>query len=185
MSDKPVSIRAAQAVAIFTSCSASGLSLGISTFLIPRILDSPTRVMLHQLLDSVQVGSRLFPVLSATAAIPYWYLAYRFWNGTGGRFNAGGGLFGLAPASTYLLAAGLQMAIVPYTLAVIYPINRKLARKAEEADAAASQAEVDAKEAAGPVEESAKYLVDHWGVMHLVRAALVAAGGIVGISASL
>lgn len=37
----------------------------------------------------------------------------------------------------------------------------------------------------GPREESAKYLVDWWGLVHLGRVVMVAVGGLVGLGASL
>ena len=167
---KPLSIRLAQATALFVSSTAAGVSLSISAFVIPPLLESPTPLMLRQWKGAFQRGRRTMPAAGEAAALAYFYLAYRF----GLRHGLAGRL--------YLLAGGLCVGIVPYTLAVIMPTNRKLLKKVEDArelGVAEELLEVGARE------EGAKYLVDHWGMLNLGRAAMVAAASVIGLFATL
>lgn len=171
MTDKPTSVRAAQALAIFLSTGGSGLSLGLSTLVVPRLLESPTPLMLRQWARVLMAGKHTFPALGAAAAAPYWYLAYRFWGAGGTRVG-----------QLYLLAGALCVGIVPYTLVVVMPTNRKLLRKVDETK---WLAEADEVVETGAREESAKYLVDHWGMLHLGRVAMGAVAGMIGLGLSL
>ena len=48
MAETPTSIRAAQAAAIFLSAFSAGTNLSLSYFVVPRLLESPTPLMLQQ-----------------------------------------------------------------------------------------------------------------------------------------
>lgn len=175
MADKPTSIRAAQALAIFASAGSAGLSLGVSALVLPRLLESPTPLMLRQWARLLEAGKRTFPALAAAAAAPYWFLAYRFWGGAG--WNGG-----TRAGWLYLVAGGLCVGTVPYTLAVVMPTNRRLLRKVEQTR---MLGEADEVVETGAREESAKYLVDHWGLLHMGRVVMIAAAGMIGLGASL
>lgn len=168
MSKDPTSIRAAKALAVFISASGSGLLLGVSTFMVPRLLELPVPAMLRAWSRLLIASRNTLLALGAAAAVPYWYLAYRFW--------------GLRASKLYLLAGALCVATVPYTMVVVMPTNRKLLRKVQETRTLGAAEEVVE---VGVREESAKYLVDHWGILHLPRVAMVAVAGMIGLGLSL
>ncbi len=76
--NKPLSIRAVQVAALFISTTMTGVSLSLSAFVIPRLLESPTSLMLQQFSRSLERGHRTMPPTSQAAALTYLYLAYRF-----------------------------------------------------------------------------------------------------------
>lgn len=197
-------IRTAQTTAIFLSASTSGASLALSALLVPRLLDAPAPLMLRQWARAVQTTKKVIPALVGAAAAGYFLLAYRFW--PAGPGTAGRTLLGVGAGGSYALAGLLCVSIMPYTWAVQMPTNRRIYDKMAEmgmdeagemrglaggagpswvlaeaaAGAAAALADVSAEK-----EQSAKYLVDHWGLLNLGRAAMIAAAGLVGLSASL
>ncbi|KAH8899324.1 DUF1772-domain-containing protein [Thozetella sp. PMI_491] len=167
---KQLSIRAAQAVGVFTSSFVSGASLGLSVFVIPRLLELPSPLMLRQWERTFSQGRRLIPAVGQTAALSYFYLAYRF------------GLHRGITGRLYLLAGALSFSIIPYTLILVMPTNRRLLKKAKDAKQLAITEELVE---VGAREESAKYLVDQWGLHNLGRAALLMASSAIGLLATL
>ena len=120
METKTLSFRTAQATALFLSAAASGVSLSLSALVIPRLLESPTPLMLQQWARSFHRSRWM--VLSATesAAAAYLYLSYR------------AGLHRAPTGRLYLAAVALCLGIVPYTAVALIPINRKLFGRLEE-----------------------------------------------------
>ncbi len=180
MTDQAPGLRAAQAATLFLVSATAGASLSVSVLVIPRLLESPTPLMLRQWRNMFEFSKWVIPGAAEVAAAGYVFFAYR------------AGLSTL-PGKLYLLASALSAGIVPYTLAVIMPTNRKLFAKADEVDRLGLLAETGEKgfEVKGGLvesatrEESAKYLVDRWGVLNLGRSVMLAASGLVGLWTSL
>lgn len=168
MLEKQTSIRALQAGAIFASTSAGAAGVALSALIIPRLLESPTPLMLRQWANSFAVTKKVFPGIDGLAGVLYFALAYQFWGST--------------KSKLYVLAGGMCLSVFPYTLALVVPTNRKLFKKVEETKMLSATDEV-----VEPMkrEETAKYLVDHWGILNLPRAVVVGAAGLVGLYASL
>ena len=164
MPSESATVRAAQTASILVSTLAGGANLALSFFVIPRLLESPTPLMLRQWANSFNVTKKVFPVLGHLAGLNFFYLAYK-------------------TKSRLFLTAGLLCASnAPYTLAVLMPTNRKLFAKVDEMR---SMGATDEVVEIGAREETAKYLVDHWGILNLPRGLLLAAAGAVGLYASL
>ncbi|KAK3335993.1 hypothetical protein B0T19DRAFT_408167 [Cercophora scortea] len=162
-------LRLARATALLLSASLTGSSITLSTFLIPRLLESPTPLMLQQISRTISRGRAAMAPLTALVAITYFYLASRF-----GLRTAGG--------KGYLLAGMLCAGIAPYTMFLMGPTNRRLLKKAEDVRGMSLSEEVVE---IGPREEGGKYLVDWWGVLNLGRAALFGIASGVGVFVSL
>lgn len=127
MSDKPNTLRTLQATSIFLASTAAGGNLGLSFFLIPRLLESPTPLMLRQWATSFHITKKIFPLMGTAAAITNFFLAYAFRRAN---VAAGGVVGGISTKSRLYLAAGvLCFGMVPYTVALLLPINTKLLRK--------------------------------------------------------
>ncbi|KAK1989127.1 hypothetical protein LZ30DRAFT_776300 [Colletotrichum cereale] len=172
MSSQPTPLRALHASTVFVNTALAGLNLGLSVFVVPRLLESPTPLMLRQWAGMFARTSRAFPLPTLACALSYWYMAYAA--GGGGLPGGGGG----GKSSRLLLAAAgaLCFAVVPWTKIFMVDVNRELARRAEETGggvAALSREE----------EEGAKALVDRWGVYNLGRSVAIGLGGAVGLYA--
>ena len=83
----------------------------------------------------------------------------------------------------YALAALMTVSVVPYTLLVMKSVNAKLLAKAEEMESLDAKDEVT--EVGLPKGESAKELVDWWGVLNLGRGVFSLLGAVLGAWASL
>ncbi|CAK7226697.1 hypothetical protein SCUCBS95973_006286 [Sporothrix curviconia] len=178
-------VRGAQAASVFISAAAAGGTLGLSTFFIPRILESPTGLMLRQWGRMYHVGKVAFPGAAATAAVAFGYVYYATTNASGLPTS-----LEVSASSLPLVAAGLCLSIVPYTMLALLPTNKELLAKAQAAEEDALLSKADRAAGAGTVytaqqEESAKQLVDRWGVLSLGRPLLLGAASIVGLIAYL
>jgi hypothetical protein len=164
MSEVPLPIRLAQTIGITVASAAAGSTLSISFYTIPRLLESPTPLILKQWGHLFDTGRKTGPPIGMTAAASFFYLAYALKED---RFKFLG----------YLVAGGLSVGIVPYTLLVLMGTNRKLLSKVEETRALGkgeSMVEV------GLGKETAHRLVDWWGVLNVGRGLILAAAGVVG-----
>lgn len=99
----------------------------------------------------------------------------------------------------YLTAGLLALGIVPYTRLLMWDTNLELMKKGREMNGSAwgatansaskgkgKEIEHEEREIAVVTEEQekgAKYLVDHWGLLNLGRAALVGAAAVLGLGA--
>ncbi|KAL2270966.1 hypothetical protein VTJ83DRAFT_337 [Remersonia thermophila] len=180
-------VRLAQGTAILLSSVAAGTSLSLSFFLVPRLLESPTPLMLKQWIRTYARGKRAVPLASLAAAASYLYL------GLGNRYLHPH-LLTLGQARAYLAAAALTLGIVPYTKLFMAGTNGRLLKLEESAGLAAASLEgkaADAADAAAEAEveaqreRSAKGLVDWWGVLNLGRAGLLLAGSVCGLAATI
>lgn len=179
-------VRLAQGASILLSALASGVSLSLSALLVPRLLESPTPLMLRQW---AHTDRRLVAAVSPAAAGSYLWLA-------SSRRGRGAGWW-------YLAAGLLTAGVVPYALVVMAGTNRRLRALAErvaadadvdvdvaakEGDGGGVEVEVGAEaEAEGEVkgEKGPKYWVDWWGVLNLGRTAMLVAGSVCGLVATL
>lgn len=163
----PTPIRLAQASALLLSSSLAGVSLALSSFLIPRLLELPVPLMLVQWRATFHQGSKTMPPAAAATAALYFYLAAAHRRGPKGVW--------------YLVAGVLNFGIVPYTVAFMMGTNRMLEARAERAERAGVLEEV-VEEAEGV---GSKFLVDRWGVLNLGRAVMVGVGAVVGAWATI
>lgn len=161
-------IRVTQTLGLTTSLLLAGSNITLSTFLIPRLLESPPPLLLKQWLHTYNLGKMTAPPLAFLSSLSYIYLSYK--THIADPTNRG--------AWAYLGSGLLMCGIVPYTIAVMGDVNRKLVVKAEEAAALGVGDEV-LEEALGV--ESAHALVDWWGVLNLGRAAMMAVAGVLGV----
>jgi hypothetical protein len=166
MSDTPLAIRLAQTIGITTSSILSGYVTAASVTLVPRVLESPTPLLLKQWGNAYAVGTKNAPPFAALSAACYFYLAYSL-PSPAAKFK----LYG------YIAAGALTVGIVPYTLLVMMDTNKKLLAKVEETKTLGVKDEVVE---VGLGNETAHKLVDNWGVLNLGRAVLLITGSLVG-----
>lgn len=177
-------VRSAQAASIFISAAAAGGSLGLSTFLVPRLLEAPTGLMLRQWGRTYQAGKIVFPGAAGTAAAAFAYVYFKTANASSPHSLE------VTASSLPLVAAGLCLAIVPYTILILRPTNKELLSKAALAEQDVRVSKAERAAGAGTVytaqeEASAKQLVDRWGTLSLGRPVLLAAAAVVGLVAYL
>lgn len=164
MSSRSPSLRNIQASTVFLNAALAGLNLGLSVFVVPRLLESPTPLMLRQWTNMYKRTSRAFPPPVLFCVLSYWYLAYAF-----RQFPNKARLF--AAAGTLCLSIG------PWTRFFLFGINKKLFEKAQETrDMGIMAVGITQEE-----EEGAKYLVDQWGLWNLGRSIALGLGGAVGL----
>ncbi|KAK1830342.1 hypothetical protein QBC39DRAFT_354232 [Podospora conica] len=163
----PTPIRLAQATSILLSSSLTGVSLAISAFLVPRLLELPVPLMLLQWRATFHQGSKTMPPAAAAAAALYFYLAAAH-----RRTDRG---------VPYLAAGALSFGIIPYTVAFMMATNRMLEARAARAERVGMLEEV-VEEAEGV---GSKYLVDRWGMLNLGRTVMVGVAAVVGALATI
>lgn len=169
-------IRTAEAASIFLSTLTAGGNLALSILVVPRLLESPTPLMLRQWVNSYNLTRVIFPALGSLSGLSYLFLSYHHHHSSAAA----------AKARAYLGAGLLCLSVMPYTWAFIIPTNRKILRKAEEMGPLKAVEGVEVEEqGVGPRgEESAKWLVDHWGMLNLPRGIVPAVAGILGLAAT-
>ncbi|KAJ9224949.1 hypothetical protein DTO021C3_5876 [Paecilomyces variotii] len=194
MSDNTPSYKVAQAVGILCSAFASGGILSLSTLTVPALTlpgrsetiksDTPASTpshITHQWLNVYDKGKIMFPSLALTSAVAYSYLAYTL------RHTASAGRVG----RLYLIAAATTITIVPFTLGVMLPVNKRLEAHATRDDAAekegkegmAMSAEEEAKRAREDREVPG--LLEKWSYLNAGRSVFPLAGAVIGITAVL
>lgn len=165
-------LRAVQAATIIASMAAGAGNMGLSLFVIPRILDSPTPLMLRQWTNMFNRTSRVFPPPMILSGLAYWYIAYATRN--------------LVPprARLYALAGLLCSAVSPWTWTFLLPINWTLLDKAERLRELTTG---DDAEPAFTAQEEAgtRKLVDDWGTYNLARGVSVFLAGVIGLCATI
>lgn len=171
-------IRAAQAATIFVPVFTCGVNFAASFFLIPRLLESPTPLMVRQWLRFYDVAKIFYPVTLEPAAAVFFFLSWHF--RATSNILSGGSVF--TRSKMYLYAGLLCLGLGPYTWLVMDPTNNKIMRKIEETKDMSLTEEV--VEAGGEREESAKWLVDHWGVINLPRGIMMGFAGVLGLAAT-
>ncbi|KAE9377247.1 hypothetical protein N431DRAFT_555484 [Stipitochalara longipes BDJ] len=170
--DTPISLRLAQTLGITSSLLLGGLSAGMSFFTIPRLLESPTPLMLRQWRKMYIAGKHTAIPCAYLSSLSYFYLAYS-------SFSSSNPFAGNGAGYSYVAAGVLSLGIIPFTLTVLMPTNNKLERKEEETRALEKTDEVVEIGIAGG--ETAKVLVDRWGVLNLWRVVMLLTASLVGI----
>jgi hypothetical protein len=106
------------------------------------------------------------------SSLSYFYLAYRSHNSN--PFSSS-----LSSSTTaYALSGLLTIGIVPVTIIVMAPTNKKLQRKEEETRSLQAGDEVVQ---VGLGEENAHVLIDRWATLNLGRVVMLVAASLVGI----
>ena len=151
----PHSARVLQTIGLTTTAILAGTSASFSLYTVPRLLESPTPLLLKQFKHMFAAGHDTVPAATVVAATSLLYLAYDS--------RAAG-----SPAwRGYVTAAALALGIVPYTLVVMMGTNKVLLDRAEE-----EEEKVEAKAA------SVKQLLDQWVTMNLGRSVLLATAAV-------
>lgn len=156
-------IRIAQTLGITSSAILAGYVASASFAVVPRLLESPTPLLLRQWNNAYLAGKKYAPPFAALSSACYFYLASK------------------APQSKYygyIVAGTLTVGIIPYTLAVMVDTNKKLLAKVEETKTLGIKDEVVE---VGLGNETAHKLVDSWGMLNLGRAVLLAVSSGVGV----
>ncbi|KAK4207034.1 putative N-acetyltransferase [Rhypophila decipiens] len=166
-------IRLLQGITPLLSSFTTGLSLSLSVILVPRLLESPSPLILRQWLSAFHQGKKLIPGLSILSSLGYFLLSWWHFHPSGGSSTNG------RLSKIYLLAGVATLSIVPYTRIIMWPTNLKLMAKEEEF----SSWGVDHVLVTEEEEKGAKYLVDHWGLLNLGRAGLVGLAAVLGLGA--
>ncbi len=173
MRDVPMSIKLAQAVGITTSSALAGSVFTVSAMLVPRLLESPSPLLLKQWKHNFDVGKASVPPLAGICTLCFGYLAYEAKRAP----NVTPRLWQI-----YTTSALLCIGIVPYTLAAMASTNNKLAKKAEETNALQAEDKVVEIGLGG---ESAHQLVDKWATLNVGRAVMLATAAVLSTWATL
>ena len=123
MSDSSVLTRIAQTVGIGTSLLLGGANATLSIFLIPRLLESPTPLLLRQWNNMYEQGKSTIPRINIIVILSYLYLVYKEQTAP---FPA------RWKVSAYSAAGILAIGFMPYTIGLMRTTNEKLKTKAEE-----------------------------------------------------
>ncbi|CAG8972555.1 hypothetical protein HYALB_00011405 [Hymenoscyphus albidus] len=169
MADQTFPIRLAQTLGLTTQGIVAGLSLSYSIIAVPRLLESPTPLMLKQWAAMYNTGKLFMPPLSLLSASTFFYLASQFRNVPSA----------LAAQKYWMfIAAGfLAGAQVPYTVLLMKGTNGSLMQKEKEVRNLKSGDKI--VEIGLGEKESAHELVDWWAVLNLGRCAFLTAGFVV------
>ena len=161
----PIPIRLAQTVGITFSTLLAGSTISMSTFLVPRILESPAPLLLKQWTNFFNTAKKVQPPLAIVAGGSYFYLAYDLFSSTTTSGADRGRLL------RYAVAGLLSVGIVPYTILFLNQTNNKLLGMKDASILVAG--------------ESVHQLVDRWGVLNLVRGVMLTVSGALGVWTSL
>jgi hypothetical protein len=169
----PAPHRLLQTLGLTTTSILAGLSLSISVFLVPALLQSPTPLLLSQWRRAYHAGARTMAPLALLASSIHIYLAYSSYSH-----------FALSELvwsplkhqwRGYLAAAALAGGIVPYTLLLMRGTNNALMGAAQRADAEGAKWPDVGVQAA-----TARQLLDDWATLNLGRALMLSAAALVG-----
>lgn len=161
-----MSIRLAQAIGLTTSSALAGSSLTISAMLVPRLLESPSPLLLKQWKHTWEVGRASMRPLASICTLSFGYLAYEAKRAP----NALPHVWKM-----YAASALLCIGIIPYTLTAMASINKKLLNKAEETSALKAEDKIVEVGLGG---ETAHQLLDKWATLNLGRAIMLATAAV-------
>ncbi|KAK8089097.1 hypothetical protein PG997_004058 [Apiospora hydei] len=175
-------LRALQATNAAVLTTTAGLNLGLSFFVMPRLLESPTPLMLRQWGRMFAVTSRFFPPAMMVPGLVHAVLAYYYYTVAAAATTAARGL---QKGAVYnAVAALVALSVMPWTLGLMVPINEKLLRKVDAAQSLGAN-EVEGREVGVKEEETAHALVDRWALLNLYRGGDVLVSGCLGLYAAL
>lgn len=176
-------LRLTQALAIALLTSTSGLTLSLSTLLIPRLLESPTPLLTLQFQRTLQRTRRLLTLLALVPSFAHIYLAY------------------LLPskARAYAIAAAVSLSAMPWGFVAMGTMERQMEGRARWVDVKARGGDDGGEEVfvEGFIEEeglgeviaegapTAHAIVDAWAVRNLYRPVAAFAAGCIGLYAAL
>ncbi|KAE9371814.1 hypothetical protein N431DRAFT_426415 [Stipitochalara longipes BDJ] len=170
-SDAPLSVRLVQTLGITASSLLAGQVSSFSFSTVPRLLESPTPLMLRQWVNMFHVGKSVGQPSSIVIALSYFYLAYASHSSSLSHF------LGNTVAVSYTVAGLLSMSIAPYTLTVLMPTNLAILAREEEVSRAEKEGKsVEPKKG----EESAQVLLKRWAVLNLGRMVLLLGSAVLG-----
>jgi len=170
MTDSPTPIRIAQVLGITGTAALAGVSFSVSGLVIPRILESPTPLLLRQWQHLYDTAKMIVPPLAVVCGSSFLFVAYDAHQRTAT----------VVPHQwkAYVASALLTLGIVPYTLLVIMPINRRLWQKVKDMRHLAA---TDTVFEATVGDETAHALVDKWATVNVGRATLL---GVAAVTAA-
>jgi hypothetical protein len=169
--ENPIPIRIAQVLGITTSALLAGNTLSLSFFTIPRLLESPTPLMLRQWKTMFLAGKVVSQPATALAALSYFYLSYDSHSSSSSPFVSN------SASISYAVAGLLSIGIIAYTFGIQMPTNIKLLKKVDETSALEKS---DTVVEVGLGEETAHKLVDNWGLLNLGRGVMLTASAVLG-----
>lgn len=155
------------------SSALAGGVLTISAMLVPRLLESPSPLLLKQWKHTFEAGKASIPLLASICTLSFGYLAYEAKRAP----NALPHVWKI-----YAASAALCIGIVPYTLTALASTNNKLLNKADETSALKAEDKIVEVGLGG---ESAHQLVDKWATLNLGRAILLATAAVLSTWATL
>jgi len=178
MTDSPLPIRLAQTVGLSLTLVQAGATLGISAFTVPRLLESPTPLMIRQWANTFTIGKAVAPPLAILSSLSYFYLSYAHSSYSSSSASAINLALQGNKALAYAVVGGLSVGIVPYTLLLMTPTNNKLLKKADEMRGLEKE---DTVVEIGLAGENAHQLVDWWGVLNFGRGVMLSVAGVMGV----
>ncbi|KAL1956732.1 hypothetical protein VTO42DRAFT_6882 [Malbranchea cinnamomea] len=185
--------RVAQAVGITASAFAAGSIFTFSLAMIPALLlpstNSPKRTfdsqeqpgtpishVCTQWRHAYNVGKATMPFISLVAGAAYTYAAHSF-----RKLPARD----VTTSNMYLIAAALSIGIIPYTLVVMQPTNKRLMGRAEQADVEGPTAREKVDIRASKEDTVVINWLKTWRTLNFVRALLPFSASLLGVSATL
>src|SRR5438045_4213503 len=116
MANSPLPVRVAQMVGITATSAMAGASFAMSALVVPRILESPSPLLLRQWKHLFEIGRATMPPLSLLTTLAVSYLAYESKNNSAALPHKW---------KLYLISSILNIGIIPYTLTIMLPTNNK------------------------------------------------------------
>ncbi|KAI0837098.1 DUF1772-domain-containing protein [Hypoxylon sp. FL0890] len=150
----PPTLRFLQGTSIALLTTTAGLSASLSIFVIPRLMESPPQLLTLQFTRAISSAHRLLVLPLVLPGFLHGYLAYRL----------------PAKARLYALAAALTFSNLPWTRAVMMPLNRKMERLVVFSDEAP---------------DNAHEVADKWATRNLYRGVVTFVAGCIGLYAAL
>lgn len=170
-SDAPLTIRIAQTIGLTSSAWLAGQIASFSLFTVPRLLESPTPLMLRQWSAMFWAGKSVGMPGGIVTALTYFYLAYATHTSSASSFLSD------TTSIRYAVAGILSVGIVPFTLVFLNSTNVAIFKREEEV----SKAEREGKSVqARAGEESAQDLLRRWGTLNLGRAVVMLGSAVLG-----
>jgi hypothetical protein len=170
-------IRAVQATSILMLATYTGASSALSLFLVPRLLESPTPIMLRQWRNmSTGPASRTLPALCVLPSLLNVYLA----------------TYLPSKVRAYAFAAVVSLSILPWSEFIMGPLDRMLCARAErervnleEVIRELQTQELEAGVSSDVARDSPKAMLDSWGIRNLYRSATALVSACIGLYAAL
>ncbi|KAH8666003.1 hypothetical protein BGZ60DRAFT_410376 [Tricladium varicosporioides] len=169
LTPNPLPLRLAQTLGLTTTAIFSGVSIALSTILVPRILESPAPLLVRQWGNMFARMKIVAPGVMLVSASAFTYASL------------------ILPASLtkhktpYLIIAALNTAMLPYTIIFMSSTNNKLLALEEREKVGELELDKDGEARVAITSETAHSLVDWWGMLNLGRSVLCVAGTIVGV----